>query len=63
MKRKMQEVAPLEHSMMSSPSWAGTWWVPAVVVWVAPVGETGWKWQFGLSDILAAEEHLAERWG
>lgn len=65
MMMKMQEVAPFqhEHSTMSSPSWSVTWWVPAVVVWAAPDGETGQQWQFGLSDILAAAEHPAERWG
>lgn len=36
---------------------------PVVEVWVAPGGEAGWQWQFGLSDILAAAEHPAERWG
>lgn len=60
MMRKMQGVAPVqpEHSMMASPSWTGTWWIP-VVVWAAPVGEPGWQWHFG----LAAAEHPAERWG
>lgn len=59
----MQEVAAVqpEHSMMSSPSWAGVWGVPADVIWAAPVGETGWQWHFGLSDILVAAKHPAER--
>lgn len=63
MMREKQEVAPVqpEHSKTSSLSWAVTSWVPVVVVWAAPVGEAGW--QFGLSDILAAAEHPAERWG
>lgn len=63
MMRKMQDLAPAqpECSMMSSPSWAVACWIPAVVAWAAPVGEAGW--QFGLSDIPAASEHPAERWG
>lgn len=62
MRRKMQEVAPFqpEHNM-SSPSQAGTWWFPVVVVWAVPVDGAGW--QFGLSDILAAAEHPSEGWG
>lgn len=62
MMRKTQEAAPVqpENRMTSSPLWVGTWWVP-VVVWPAPAGEVGW--QFGLSDILAAAAHPAERRG
>lgn len=43
MMRKMQDLAPSqpECSMMSSPSWAAACWIPAVVAWAAPVGETG----------------------
>lgn len=62
---KMQEFAPVqpENSTMSSPSWAGTWWVHVVVIWAAPVGGAGWQRQLGLSDSQAAAGHSAERWG
>lgn len=58
----MQEFAPVqpENSMMSSPLWAGTWWVHVVVVWAVPVGEA--DWELGLSDSQAAAGHPAERW-
>lgn len=60
--RKMQEVAVQpEHSKRSSPSSAGILGVPAAVIQAAPVCEPGWQWQFGLSDILAAAKHPAER--
>lgn len=64
MMRKMQEVAQVqpEDKMMSSPSGAGTLWVPVVVL-VAPADEAGWQWDPGLSDSPVAVEHLAERWG
>lgn len=61
MERKMQEVAPVhsERNTMSLPPCDGTWLVLAVVVLTVPVG---WQWQVGLSDILVAAEHPAERW-
>ena len=64
MRRRMQEVAPVqpEDNMTSYPSQAETWWVPAAVVWAAPVGEAGWQWELVLSDHLDAAEHSAERW-
>ena len=65
MMKEMQEVAPdqPEDNMMSSPSWAGTWWVPVAVAWAEPVGEACWKCELGLSDNLVAAEHPAESSG